>query len=212
MKDCKSTEGWKLAQLKTKEHIANLKNLRIIEYNKNPSTCKHCESVLDYGKRKYIFCSRSCSQSHNNIGVRRRKNENTYELYSVQTYCKCGNMLLNSSRKYCSRKCQRIYIKNKYIQYWIDNQHLIKELPNYVRRYLLLKADNKCCKCGWGEKNPYSGNYALVIDHIDGNSENNREDNLRVLCARCDSMSSTYMGLNRGKGRKKRRDRYLKNK
>lgn len=41
----------------------------------------------------------------------------------------------------------------------------------------------------------------LEIDHIDGNSENNSEENLRLICPNCHSLTATYKGANRGKGR-----------
>ncbi len=44
----------------------------------------------------------------------------------------------------------------------------------------------------------------LVSDHIDGNWRNNIENNLRLICPNCDSLTHTYAGLNRGNGRKGR--------
>ncbi len=41
----------------------------------------------------------------------------------------------------------------------------------------------------------------LEIDHIDGNSDNNSEENLRLVCPNCHSLTSTYRGTNRGNGR-----------
>jgi hypothetical protein len=48
----------------------------------------------------------------------------------------------------------------------------------------------------------------LVLDHIDGNSENNRRDNLRLVCPNCDSQLPTFKMRNKGKGRYSRRQRY----
>ena len=44
----------------------------------------------------------------------------------------------------------------------------------------------------------------LELDHIDGNSENNGEQNLRCLCPNCHSQTPTYKAKNIGKGRKQR--------
>ena len=40
-----------------------------------------------------------------------------------------------------------------------------------------------------------------TVDHIDGNSDNNSEENLRLICPNCHSLTSTYRGANRGHGR-----------
>lgn len=48
----------------------------------------------------------------------------------------------------------------------------------------------------------------LILDHIDGNPENNRRDNLRLICPNCDSQLPTYKSRNRGNGRAFRRQRY----
>ena len=53
------------------------------------------------------------------------------------------------------------------------------QLPGFLRRYKFDIFDNKCCICGWSKVNPYTNTIPLEIDHIDGNSENNLENNLR---------------------------------
>jgi 5-methylcytosine-specific restriction endonuclease McrA len=42
----------------------------------------------------------------------------------------------------------------------------------------------------------------------DGNSENNLEENLRLLCPNCHSLSPNFRNLNKGYGRKWRVNKY----
>lgn len=48
----------------------------------------------------------------------------------------------------------------------------------------------------------------LVLDHVDGDSTNNRRENLRLVCPNCDSQLPTFKARNRGSGRAWRRQRY----
>ena len=66
--------------------------------------------------------------------------------------------------------------------------------------------------CGWKELNPITTKCPIELDHIDGNSENNKMENLRLLCPNCHSLQSTYKGLNRGNGRFLRSQRYREGK
>ena len=50
------------------------------------------------------------------------------------------------------------------------------------------------------------------MDHIDGNSDNWMDNNLRLVCGNCDMQLPTYKSKNLGNGRYKRRQRYLEGK
>jgi len=52
----------------------------------------------------------------------------------------------------------------------------------------------------------------LFLDHIDGNSENNARENLRLVCPNCDSQLPTFKYRNYGNGRHKRKERYAEGK
>ena len=126
----------------------------------------------------------------------------------------CSKAIKKYSSKYCSNKCQADYRYANYIIKWKDgfadgSRGLnTKNLSGHIVRYVLSKYNNKCYRCGWSEVNSYSNSIPLEIDHIDGNSENNTEINLVLLCPNCHSLTPTYKNLNKGNGRAWRREKY----
>jgi 5-methylcytosine-specific restriction endonuclease McrA len=76
--------------------------------------------------------------------------------------------------------------------------------PRYLLKERLFKENiynNICFMCNqvpeWNSKK-----LTLQIDHINGISNDNRIENLRVLCPNCHSQTSTYAGKNNEKRRK----------
>lgn len=124
----------------------------------------------------------------------------------------CGNCLYCNSplnvpkRMFCDSKCHNEYKYNDYITKW-ENKEISGQrgrdgqLSKYIRRYLFEKYNSKCSKCGWSIVNLFTNKIPLEVDHIDGNWNNSCEENLILLCPNCHSLTSTYRGANRGRGR-----------
>ena len=121
----------------------------------------------------------------------------------------CGKELEKRQTKYCSNKCQKEYEHNQWVQRWKAGEETGMRgkygISEHLKKYLFDKYDNKCAKCGWSEINPFTNTLPLEIEHIDGNYLNNTEENLIVLCPNCHSLTATYKGANKGKGRKDRK-------
>ena len=129
-----------------------------------------------------------------------------------EKYCiNCGEELTGKPNKYCDHKCYWQHIQSEKIRLW-KNDPEYKLDTRRIRDYLLEKYKYKCCKCGWNKTNKHTGNVPLELHHKDGNSENNREKNLQILCPNCHSLTKTAKGANIGNGRHYRRQRYLEGK
>lgn len=120
----------------------------------------------------------------------------------------CGGEPARPGYKYCSNTCQHAYQYKVYIYKWKSGKtsglQTIGVVSTYVKKYLREKFKDECCLCGWSKMNLKTGKAPLVADHIDGNWRNNKEENLRLICPNCDSLSPTYGALNKGNGRKNR--------
>jgi hypothetical protein len=174
--------------------------------------CENCGNIFRARlKEERKYCSQSCAASINNIKFPKKikfifidRPNNKKIKISTQKYClNCGK---KARKKYCSSNCQHEYQQKEIIKK-IENGDTTLNFRHY-KKYLIQKYGNKCMKCGWNEINPISGLIPIQLEHKDGNSENHNLNNLELLCPNCHSLTPTYMGLNKGNGRYKRRERY----
>lgn len=201
------SECGKLGAIASKEKIEKLKQERINNYNLNPKLCKTCHNPLSYLKRKNDFCSHTCSAKFNNVGTCRHGTpRTTFECLN------CGKKLSGKQHKFCSHRCQR------QIEYQ-ERLKIVQEGGDWrkgwnhagtIRRELLNIRGHQCEICHATEW--MNQPIALVVDHKDGNSDNWRDDNLRLICCNCDAQTPTYKSKNRGNGRYNRRKRYQEEK
>lgn len=124
---------------------------------------------------------------------------------------KCKNCQVESKKRsakiYCSNACQKAYERKIRFEN-IEAGNLEGIAERRIRDYLIAKHGAKCVKCGWDKVNPVTGKCPIELEHIDGNSQNNKLENLCLLCPNCHSLTPTYKALNKGSGRHKRRMRY----
>lgn len=116
--------------------------------------------------------------------------------------CKFCGLICNRPEKiYCNRSCQAEYQTRQKIESGKYGHRLAKSY--------LLKKRGICCEIcrftKWNEED-----IPLILDHIDGNHENNQFSNLRLVCGNCDMQLPTYKNRNKGNGRSSRKERYRK--
>lgn len=119
----------------------------------------------------------------------------------MKTYnCKvCGKeskVSLQKMNVYCSNACSA---ESKLLES-IERakQSLVKERPT-LRKVLTRLTGYACDCCGISDWN--GKEITLQVDHINGLANDNRLENLRLICPNCHSQSNTFSGRNKGQGR-----------
>lgn len=129
MKNCTENLNWKLANEKSRKTHNHIKNLRILDYDKNPKLCLKCLKPLPYVKKSNKFCSIACAASYNTKGrvltsIHKLKISNGVKNSSkpkriyypkpkqIRICPICNHEHYNTT--YCSRKCFLTDQKNGY--------------------------------------------------------------------------------------------------
>lgn len=175
------------------------------------------EKLISEGKsyeeigRKYGCSGANIKKTAIRLGINlpQRRKINAKETFNRGTaktgFCEnCGKEFVlyeSTAGKYCSARCQAEFKYNDFIKKWKTGEKdgTVKGFKpsKYIRQYLFKKNNCKCEKCGWGEANEYTGKIPLQVHHINGNSEDNREKNLQLLCPNCHSLTENFGSRNK---------------
>lgn len=164
---------------------------------------KEIERIPREGDSGNYFCSTSCSAEYNNPKTKRKHPTNFICL-------KCNKIFKNSNhfqfKEFCSRNCLNLFNYDKKINEWKNGEFdgMCGEggLNKNIRKYIFIKYNSQCSECGWSKINQFTKKIPLQVDHIDGNYKNNKEENLRLLCPNCHTLTENYGSRNKGKGRR----------
>lgn len=193
--------------------------------------CENCNNEHDGSYGSGRFCSRACANSRKfsqqvkeKISLKLKRNIYNFCVCGKKLsknnrtgFClECRNKNNKNNKKNSCKICGKVISKNKtgMCSSCLVSSKKEEHISNLksgniiftgssiltIKKYMLEKQNNKCLICG--NENVWCGKELIfVLDHIDGNSTNNHEDNLRLICPNCDSQTSTFKSKNKGKGR-----------
>lgn len=166
--------------------------------------CIRCGVSFDQYVKEHIFrnnkhkkcCSLKCGKANNRIGDGSRDPVRCLE---------CGNNC-NRYMRYCSKKCRGANNRRVRVERFLAGT-LNPNSLSVLKAALIDCRGNICAWCSQGSVHNHKP-LTLQLDHVDGNSDNNHPDNLRLLCPNCHSQTDTYKSRNKNSTRAKQRRLY----
>lgn len=138
------------------------------------------------------YCSRLCSSRA--IGRSRLKEKKRCPI--------CAAELSDRRGSYCSIACSKEGIARNFIADWlhevIDGRGSY-EISAHIRNFLRKEQVGCCAICLEGK---WLGvDIPLQLDHVDGDHQNCKRSNVRLICPNCHALLPTSGSKNRGRGR-----------
>lgn len=178
---------------------AKFNNKKRMRISRNP--CIVCETPT--GRSGATFCSRSCcAQFQKN----RPRGSGMSAILNKKALKKCSvcPKEIEEAKTFCSKSCMDNQ-KEERLTRWRQGEDV--GFSAVTLRWLLRKEDGLSCSLCKNEK--WNGlPIALEVEHVDGNSENNKRENVCLLCPNCHAQTPTYKSKNKGNGRSVRMGRY----
>ena len=155
---------------------------KIIELRNEGKTYKEISETLDVSKGtiSYYVGTRKSTKELERLGIERQERKCDY----------CGETLPDNASKFCNKDCYLSNSKETRIQ---KLQEGSLKTNATISQALIDKYGNNCVLCG--QTNIWNNlKLVLQVDHIDGNSDNNSEVNLRLLSPNCHTHADTFGG------------------
>lgn len=111
----------------------------------------------------------------------------------------CNSPLLKkTSKKYCDIHCQVKYLyMNNFLDWYLELSNSFDN--NALRKHLETRYGHECSNCKITNWRGFD--IVFDVDHINGDSNNNGPDNVRLLCQNCHSQTENFSYKNKGQGR-----------
>ena len=175
----------------------------LLSHEKNPdyhAKKQACQSV-DHEGLECKYCGKLCKNKNSLAQHELRCNENPdrkdFEIWNKgltkETDHRVASDKVAEANKLKGFKHYQAYLEDNSLAWGIKNMKQYK-------KYFLEEQGHKCAICGcldiWQEKQ-----LVFVLDHIDGNADNNNRENLRLVCPNCDSQLDTFKSKNKKSAR-----------
>lgn len=178
--------------------------------------CETCEKQHTGNYASGRFCSEICARSFASRKSRNERNKKISKALKGRTisqnqppvhfceFCSKGfvkKSSLNSHVTHCPFNPKRVERENRWLKKREELMLLPFEMipPSLIRERLLKEQQGCCNRCGLSEW--LGQKITFELEHKNGDHYDNSRLNIELLCPNCHSMTDTWRGRNKNKGK-----------